>query len=450
MKIAFFVAEDFNLGVAYLMAYLKKKGHNVRLFFDPVQFKRGYARSAILGRIFNIDNCLVRDAVRFNPDLCCFSCVTATYNWGLDLAKKVKKKMPGTKLIFGGVHATLVPEVVRENKFIDEVVVGDGFKYFGGNFEHEIRNNNLYPDRAAFFKVLPPEHRRTQIFMTSFGCPFNCSFCGNEQLRKVNQFNCFRRKPMDCINELQYLKNKTGMKRVLFIDDIFTSDKKWVLEFLTDYSQCINLPFDCFGHVRFLDEEIIKALKDARCKTIWLGIQTGDERLRKQILNRPESNKEIIDTCKLIKKHDLKLMVDHIFGIPTENAMSMDISHNLYYEIKADIINCYELLYFPKAKITEHALAAGVLFPDDIKKINHGQGVNYQLNQKTSDFYRQYAKSFVSTPLNEHPFDLLSMWIIKLIVHIKAGHGFIIRVMLQNEAYFAAKAIRKKLFRFLP
>lgn len=442
MKIAFCCAEDINLGAGYVMAYLRKRGHNVRLFFDPLQFKRGYARNKILASMFSGTNAIIKDVQRYKPDIVCISCITATYQWGLYLAEKIKQKV-NCKICFGGIHATLVPEEVKRHKFIDEVVVGCGIKHFGGHFDPD----EIYPDRESFLKQLPPEHRKNQLFMTSFGCPFNCSFCGNEQLRKVYQHRKLRRNVNDCIDELQQLK-ANGAEQILFVDDIFTSDKKWLGWFLLEYASKIGLPFVCFGHVRFLDEEIIESLKTAGCHTIWIGIQSGDERLRREILNRPEKNQEIIDVCKLIKKHGLKLMVDHIFGIPTENAMSQDISYNLYEEIKPNIINCYELLYFPKAKIIEHALRTGDLMPDDVEKINRGEGLNYQLNQKTSAQYRQYAKSFIAMPLpylTAETWSLLPTWLLKLMVHLRAGRGFMLRAMIQNELYFTMRALWKKL-----
>lgn len=438
MKIAFVVAEDINLGAGYIMAHLRKEGHDVRLFFDPLQFKRGYIRNRILSKLFNIENNILHRIKRYNPDTCLFSCVTATYQWGLHLAKKIKKQN-NCKIIFGGVHATLVPEEVKKHTWIDEVVTGDGLRYFGGKFDPD----NLWPDRESFLKVLPPEHRKAQLFMTSFGCPFNCSFCGNEQLRKMKQHTYFRRTPAGCIKELKHLKER-GMRHVLFVDDIFTCSKPFLNSFLPAYRDEISLPFTCFGHPDYLDREIVSQLKEAGCHTIWIGIQSGDERLRSQVLHRREKNKRIIEVCELIKKYKIKLIVDHIFGIPTENAMSQDISYNLYSKIKADIINCYELLYFPKAKIIEYALRYAYLMPSDVEKINQGKGIVYQTGNKGSQFYTEYAKSFCAIPVGGIAAELLPMPIIKLIAHIKAGHGYIPIAMIQNEIYFTFQALKRK------
>jgi len=235
------------------------------------------------------------------------------------------------------------------------------------------------------------------------------------------------------------------MKYVLFVDDIFTADKKWLKHFLIEYKKHIGSPFCCFAHVRFLDEEVIMQLKEAGCHTAWLGIQSGDERLRKQIMNRPESNREIVDKCKLIKDAGIQLIVDHIFGIPTENAGSQDISYNLYTEINPDIINCYELVYFPKAKIIDIAVRTGAIMPSEIQKINEGKSITYQQGNQPSKFYKEYAKGFAAIPLGGIAYEILPLWIIKLLVYLKSGRGFIPLAMLQNEIFFTVRAIWKKL-----
>jgi radical SAM superfamily enzyme YgiQ (UPF0313 family) len=443
MKIAFFSAEDINLGVGYLMALLREQGNTVELFFDPLQFNRAYASNNLLSKIFNLENYNIKRLKKFKPDLVCFSCVTATYQWGLKLAEKIKKQI-GCKIVFGGIHATLVPEEVKKHNFIDEVVVGDGFEYFGQKFDPD----KLWPDRESFYKELPKIHRQYPIFMTSFGCPFNCSFCGNDTLRNVKQYKHLQRNPDKCIEELKYLKQK-GAKHVLFVDDIFIFNHDFLRDFLPKYEQEIALPFTCFGHAKSLNEEVCKSLKKSGCQTIWIGIQSGDERLRKDILFRYELNKDIIEACKAIKNNNMNLMIDHIFGIPSENIMSQDISYNLYNEIKPNIVNCYELVYFPKAKIIEYGLRTGNLIPKDIQNINEGKGIRYQLGNKNKKFFDEYAKSFFAIPLGGVGFELLPTIIIKILNNIRAKRSYIFRVVIENEIYFTLRAIWKKLKLFL-
>jgi radical SAM superfamily enzyme YgiQ (UPF0313 family) len=273
----------------------------------------------------------------------------------------------------------------------------------------------------------------------------NCTFCGNQQLREVGQYVKMKRTVESCIAELKMMKEKYGLRNVLFVDDILTLDKKWLMQFLPEYRKYVNVPFACFGHVNCIDEEMVKEMALSKCQTMWFGIQSGCPQHRKEILDRPETNEQIIKVAGWVKKYGIKLMVDHISGLPYESDMTHELSYNLYQQINADVINVYECLYFPKAKINEHALKVGYLVKDDIYKINRGLHVVYQQNNKGHHFYDKWAKSIVALPLGGGFWEFMPLAIIKLFVHLKAGRGYIANAMIQNEFFFTYRAILKKL-----
>lgn len=707
MKFAFCVAEDINPGASYVMAQLRGQGHDVRLFFDPRQGARGYSRNDFYAKIMNIQNWLIKEMVEWKPDVVCFSVLSATYQWGIHLAEKIKKQVKddsgnAVHIIFGGTMPTLVPEIIAENWFIDEIVQGDGVRHFGGKFAPD----DLWPIRDDFFYELPPEHRHTQLFMTSYGCPYsplrgdtkvntiygdipikelhekgvksypvysynfnedkveisdaieinkyglsdivrinfddgthidcspqhkfwtfkignqyngesyyeekpimakdlikgqrvramrfevcgsgymycawkrrdrntvhrliaeykmgrklkkkeqvhhinhnkldnhpdnimvvknhkehlreyhpeqaqrmreknpvlnmtqewrnkitdnlrrakeegrkvgrprkietnhrvenvqflteqdyvycmtlpkngwffannvlveNCRFCGNEQLRAVGQYVKLKRTVENCIAELKMMKEKYGLRNVLFVDDILTLDKAWLMKFLPEYRKHINVPFACFGHVNCIDEEMVKEMALSKCQTMWFGIQSGCQHHRKEILDRPETNEQIIKVAKWVKDNGIKLMVDHISGLPYESDITHEISMALYQEINPDVINVYECLYFPKASINDYAIKCGYLQEADIPKINRGLHVIYQQGNKSGHFFNKYSKALVSIPLGGGAWEFLPMALIKLIVHLRAGRGYIANAMIQNEVFFSIRAILKKL-----
>jgi len=353
MKIAFFCKDDFNLGAAYVIAYLKSIGHEVRLFLSQPE---------------KIE---VFPLLQFNPDLVCFSCVTANFGWAISTANNILN-YKRVRILFGGVHPTLCPEEVTKAGF--EVCAGDGIKHFGGEFDPD----KLYPDREIFFKQLPPVHRTYQIFMTGFGCPFKCSYCNSAQLhRKLT-----KRSIDSCIKEL-YLLKKKGLKYVLFVDDIFTTNTGWLLSFLNSYTSNIHLPFTCFGHTKYISNEIAHSLRRASCETVWLGIQSGHEETRKK-LNRHETNDEIKTAATTIKQNGLKLMIDHIFGLPFDNYETLLASYQFYKELKPDVVNCNQLLYFPKAEINKY-----------------GTGTALTETEGGQD-YQRYARCFEAIPLMVH------------------------------------------------
>lgn len=131
MKIAFIYKGAENLGIEYLSSFLKSKGHEIQLFFDPAVFSSDvFINSRCLSRICSIDNRLIKAVKRAQPDVVAFSAYTGNYQWCLSLARSIKNEL-GVPIVFGGIHTTAVPENVLSNDFIDYVIRGEGeFAFF--------------------------------------------------------------------------------------------------------------------------------------------------------------------------------------------------------------------------------------------------------------------------------------------------------------------------------
>ena len=487
MRISFCVSEDENLGVEYLSSYLKKNGHEVSLVFNPKQFDKAYTRNEKLAKKFDWDEMNLEELRRQKPDIIGFSCVTATYQWALKFAQKVRKEFD-VPIIFGGVHPTLKANLVIKNDAIDMVCVGEGEEAIlellnsmeKGENRTDIKNiwikkgnrviknpprrleenlDKYVLDRQLFFDKLPSNYRKSAYFLTSRGCPFNCTYCGNEQKRKIygGLGKYVRQKTVDAaIEELADLK-AMGAKHVLFIDDVLTMNRVWFIEFAERYKEEIGLPFTCFIHAKMFDTELGKILKRAGCKLIWFGIQTGSEKVRKDILDRFETDQEIIRAAEACRENKLRFMVDHIFDIPADDNISESI--NLYAKIKPYMLNCYNLLYFPSSKIIEHAIKYNKISDHDIHKINRGKSLIYQTGslKKDSDEsrsnYSKYAFLLTLIPVlprkfsekiakNEKAisffgkFPLIFIPLVKVFLNFRVGHGFIPLAVLKTEIFW--------------
>ncbi len=501
MRISFVVSEDENLGVEYLAYYLEKNGHKVNLIFDPRQFDKAYTRNKFLAKVFSWQKINVEGLREQKPDLIAFSCATASYQWALNLAKIVKEEIK-KPIIFGGTHPTLMPDLVMENKEIDMVCVGEGeealielansfdenhlrtdikniwFRKDGEVIKNDTRVlgkdiDKYQMDRKLFFDKLPDNYRKDAYFITSRGCPFNCSFCGNEQKRKVysGKGKYLRQKSItQAIAELKELKEIFKTKNILFVDDVLTMDRKWFFDFIKRYKEHISLPFTCFIHPKFFDKEIAVALKSAGCNLVWYGIQSGSEKVRREVLDRYETNEEIIRTAEICRELGLKYMVDHIFDIPFDSDITKSI--DLYNAIRPHMLNCYNLLYFPKSKIIEYGLKANMLNEQDVNKINRGQAVVYQTgalsshSQELRDNYSKYALLLTLIPVLParlitrirksnrlmNLFSRLPLFlipIVKVFLNFRVNHGFIPLAVAKTELFWVKKLIFIKFKRLL-
>ncbi|MCP4723858.1 MAG: hypothetical protein GY863_02420, partial [bacterium] len=112
MKVVFVYNGAEHYGIEQLSSFLKSKGHEVELVFDPAIFSGDQLiNSDLLARLTNIDNKVINNTIKAKPDIVAFSSYTGNYKWCLDIAKKIKDLID-VPVVFGGFHPTAVPDIV--------------------------------------------------------------------------------------------------------------------------------------------------------------------------------------------------------------------------------------------------------------------------------------------------------------------------------------------------
>ena len=403
MKIIFVHCGREHLGIEYLSAVLKANGHETALAFDPGLFSKedNVFSSLALEKFFSRKKSVIEAIIDYNADLVVFSVYTTTYQWALDIAKKIRNKIKG-KIVFGGIHATLMPEEVIKNDVVDFVVVGEGeypllelaANLAKGSFVRDIRNiwlkengsivrNSMrepiqdldllpLPDKDLFAKHV--RFKDDYMILTSRGCPFSCSYCCESFLNGIYQNKYFRRRSIHSVlNELRTMKKRYNFKEVMFFDSILFTDKIWLQDLLAGFKKEIDVPFRCTGHVACFDEEIANMLKEGGCYCIDFGVQSFNQELRNNLLNRNETNSCIDKAFYLCDKIKMRYDIDIMFGLPGEreedfiNAVGVFLKHSFINRVK-----CYNLSYYPGLSIMEKAYKNNILNNDDIKRINSG------------------------------------------------------------------------------
>lgn len=428
MKVAFVHKGRENLGIEYLSAVLKKAGHETYLAFDPGVFgtEDNVFWVPFLERAFDQKQRVLQTIEESNADLVAFSIYTSTYRWACDIARTIKEKHD-VKIVFGGVHATLVPEHVIRNDFVDFVIVGEGeypllelveslesnalhygiqnvwCKQSGKIIRNKIRgpieNLDSLPtlDKALFEKGI--HYGDDYMALTSRGCMFDCSFCCESYYNKLYGNRYYRRRSVDStIEELSYMKKRYGFKEVIFFDGIFCADAQWLRAFLDRYNRQIRVPFKCMGHVNLFNEEIARLLKDSRCYCVNFGIQSMSEKVRRDVLNRYETNSKIWEAFRICDRFKLRYDVDLMIGLPLD-VIEEDYFTNAARLKQAKFLNrikFFHLSYYPKIQITEVAKEKRVLDGEDIADIENGKSTRWFGIDQKEDRRSKMAKESAS------------------------------------------------------
>ena len=163
--------------------------------------------------------------------------------------------------------------------------------------------------------------------------------------------------------ELNIVKKKLPkVERINFYDEVFTPRKKWISTFIDRYKKEIGLPFYCFFFPGTCSDEMCGLLKDAGLHGIWLGIQSGSERVRNEVFKRLYPNEKILKQAEIFHRHGVSCRYDIILDNPFETFNeSLETIQLLLQTPEPFSLDLFSLKYFPNTEITTMALKAGLI-----------------------------------------------------------------------------------------
>jgi radical SAM superfamily enzyme YgiQ (UPF0313 family) len=408
MKVLFYYRGAEHFGVQALISYLKSRGHETELIYDPALGDNGYLDipfvNNFLNRIVCNDKLVVEKIVRFRPDLVAFSAITNLYLPITRLAKKIKKVLD-VPIIIGGIHPTSIPEEVIKEECYDAVCIGEGEEPLEEMLQRiedkrpftdvknlwvrdasgKIHKNLKRPiiksldslpnaDKALFNKYGALTSQLN--IMTTRGCPYECTFCVNSFRNSLYTGEVYlrQRTVKNVIEGIIELQKTYKFKTLRFHDDVFAFNVKWLREFSVAYRKHVKLPFHCYVTPATAKEEIIRLLAEAGCYKVSMGVQSSSEEIRSKLLHRKHTDDEIIDAAKRIKKHGMKLSAEFIFGFPEETPEDMWKSLDLCDKLDASYTPSFIFYPYPKTELAEYCLEKGYLDKEKYEKVKQGYG----------------------------------------------------------------------------
>lgn len=396
MKVCFVHLGREHLGIEYLSAALKDAGHEIGLAYDPGLFgnEDNVFQNSSLEKMFSRRKQVLKYIQNFNPDLLAFSAYTSTYDWCLQIAREVRKKNK-IPTVFGGMHPTLVPDEVIRRDEVDFVIIGEGevpLKILAENLDSPEKVPNIVlkngfrgplipavnlenlplPDKSLFSGEI--NIHDDCMIMASRGCVYSCSYCCEAFWNSLYDNGFYRRRSVESIiSELKSMKVRYGIRRVMFNDALFFTDKEWLRSLLDEYNREIAVPFRCFGKVEMFDREVALMLKKSGCYCIEFGMQTFNQKLKKDVLNRHESNTIAMKAFRLCDKEGLYYDIDHIMGLPGETERDHRIAVKAYSSLHyLNRVKVHNLIYFPSLPIQHHSLKHCLISEEDVELSKRG------------------------------------------------------------------------------
>ena len=360
------------LGLLYLSSALRQAGHEVRLTVataeDPVSVAQDW-----------------------QPGVVGYSVYTGSQAYYRDLNQRIKQVVD-TVSVFGGPHPTYFPEFIEEPG-VDAVCLGEGegaivdlveaiaagrpltgiqnwwLKRDGHIERNPMRpaEHNLdvlpFPDRALLFEI---DHftRQSGIkhFITSRGCPYDCTYCFNHALAAIYGGRGKRIRQMSIdkvIEEVKWVQERYPMQFVVFLDDLFIVYVDWLRELAEKFPQTVGLPFFCNVRANLVTAEKMALLKKAGCVSVGMGLETGNLRLRNELLKRNLSDEQIVEASRLIREAGIQLLTTNMLGLPGGTLENDFETLALNHACKPAYANAFLYQPYPRTELGEYAREHG-------------------------------------------------------------------------------------------
>lgn len=339
-------ASQIQFGISYISSMLKKHGHETRLI--------------ILCNYSGKTNYTMLDDYikKFNPEMICVTAFSTAFDFLNEIALYVKNTYPHIYRIIGGPHASLNPDDVINGNF-DAVCIGEGeypvldlvnqlekgkkpsgipnlwIKTESGIEKNPTRpfiedlDSLPFPDRDMWVEWVDPQSRALfiQPILIGRGCPYQCTYCCNHALKKTSPGKYVRgRSPANIVEEIKQVYEQFPWTTRFYLEvESFGVNKKWAIEVcnaLEDFNKTLDNPLVFGANLRITKnaefEDLFIACRDANFQYLNIGLESGSERVRNEVLKRNYSNETIIKAVKEAKSHGMKVALYNMIGIPTE------------------------------------------------------------------------------------------------------------------------------------
>jgi len=365
-----------------------------RAFGEHVSFS---VLDLTLGRTADVRDELRAALKRSSPDVVGFRGLSHQHEGIVELCRMVRQALPRAKVIVGGPHASMAPELLVREDCIDCVVRGEGEHTFvellrawmsgedptrvPGTVWQRDGKAVLAPKRTPIadldssplpaYDLIDFDEYAAKPTMTSYlsqgryanlftsrGCPYRCCYCHSIFDKKVRF-----RSVSSLIEEVRLLADDHGVREFHVVDDIFNIDKQRVLEFaeqVLKLTHPIRLAFPNGLRADLIDADVVEAMRAAGTFFVRYALETASPRLQ-QAIGKNLRLAQAYDAIEMTAAAGIFVGVFNMLGFPDETEPEMLETVHRASQTSAIFSHYFQVTPYPGTKLYEQALHAGLL-----------------------------------------------------------------------------------------
>lgn len=364
------------LWAALIAAFLRGKGYSVDLLDAEVEPER--IQPVLLER----DPRFIAVAVSgTNPSASTMNMIGAR-----SILEKIRGLGINVPTILMGLHPSALPEQTMAQEDVSMLCQGEGFFTLLGllsGAENRDIKGLWYREGSGVvsnpiaelidpgelpvpaYDLLPMEKYRAHnwhgwtnsnrrrpygVVYTSFGCPYNCSFCCINALFGIHKIR--QRDPGLVIKDIEYLAHNHGVKNIKIIDEMFAFRGEHVDKLcglITDRGLDLNIW--AYARVDTVNSGMLERMKRAGVNWLGLGFESGSKKIRDGVVKGRFGNEQAIASAGMIRQAGINIVGNFIFGLPDDDAETMKETLDLAKELNCEYANFYVCMAYPGSRL---------------------------------------------------------------------------------------------------
>jgi radical SAM superfamily enzyme YgiQ (UPF0313 family) len=318
------------LGLLYISAYLKERGHSVAVFdatfaqLSDFEARLSAERPDAVGIYVNL-------MTKFNVLKMMQACRRAGVKvilGGPEPAMYATEYLErGAAVVVDGEGEATMAELAKKELKDLPSVAGIAFRDEKGLVVRNAPRPYIadldalpLPDRDAidmerYVRVWRDHHGVGSVsLICSRGCPFHCQWCSHAVYGNSHR----RRSPANVLREVEMLVERYRPDQIWYADDVFTIHRKWFFEYASLLrARGVRIPFECISRSDCLNEEVVEALAAIGCRRLWLGAESGSQRIL-DAMRRDVKVEDVQAKTKVLQRHGIEVGMFIMLGYEGE------------------------------------------------------------------------------------------------------------------------------------
>ena len=385
------------LWASLLAGFMREKGYAVELLDAEIE---QWSHEETAEQIKLINPLLVVISVSgSNP-----SASTMNMTGAGNILRYLEQQSSDIRSCLHGLHPSYLPERTLKEEHVDYVCQGEGFYTFPdlvekvrsgarGHFEipglwsveqGKVQSNarpgvwkNLDQLPMPAWDLLPMQKYRAHnwhcfghieerqpygIIYSSFGCPFDCSFCCINSI--FGKRGIRYRSPQKVIEDIDYQVEHWGIRNFKIIDEMFVLKESHVIE-ICDLiiSRGYDLNIWAYARTDTVKPSLLAKMRQAGIRWVAYGFEAGNKRVLEAI-NKAADLEASMKAVEMTVREGLYIGANFIFGLPEDDWDSMQNTLDLATEINAEWANFYYTMAYPGSRLYDDAVASGMALPE--------------------------------------------------------------------------------------